>query len=299
MQDEFARLSVSGESSDRESFDRWLTRVRGDIPHVPACVAENWLYQHGVHTPYAWLPLSRLRFDLQTWDLARVLKIDEGVDPLWCLSWSEGLGTESLRRESRLGQYMLSHGTWPVPIIVLDNAGGIQSPHGAPIARWHLVEGHMRSAYMDHLAKSGQAQAQHQVWVATVVDGPDDGDGDYSEGRDRQHIREAVRSLATGQSDLRARLLHVCRYNLRNLQEGDIPRHRGARSRFAEIRRRLYKLRDQPSNDFDLDEAESTALMLVEVLDIIEELSHDSEINRLRKERDSLRAEVAQLKSRS
>lgn len=44
---------------------------------------------------------------------------------------------------------MLEHGTWPVPIIVLDNAAGICTPDDEPMARWHLFEGHMRSAYLD------------------------------------------------------------------------------------------------------------------------------------------------------
>jgi hypothetical protein len=105
---------------------------------------------------------------LQDWDLARVLTIGEGVEPVWSPSWSDGLGTERFRRESWLGRYMLTHGTWPAPIIVLDNQGTLSPPERVSLARWHLIEGHMRSAYIDYLAKTGQALARHQVWVTTV-----------------------------------------------------------------------------------------------------------------------------------
>lgn len=169
MWEEFDQLSVSGQGEDREPFDRWYERVREEIPHVPPCVAEHWLYRHESRTPYTWLPLGRLRFEQQTWDLARVLKIGEGVEPNWSPSWSEELGHVSWRRETELGEYMLAHGTWPFPIIVLDNDGAVQPPQGCELARWHLIEGHMRSAYMDHLAKTQQAKPQHQVWVATIA----------------------------------------------------------------------------------------------------------------------------------
>lgn len=101
MWEEFDRLSVSGEGEVREPFDRWFARVREDIPHVPACVAQHWLYEHESNTPYTWLPLSRLRFDRQTWALAQILKIGEGIEPQWCAGWSDALEADPIHRMAR------------------------------------------------------------------------------------------------------------------------------------------------------------------------------------------------------
>lgn len=297
MWEEFDQLSVSGEGEDREPFDRWHVRVREEIPHVPPCVAEHWLYRHGNCTPYTWLPLGRLRFEQQTWDLATVLKIGEGVEPNWSPSWSEELGHSPLRRESWLGEYMLTHGTWPVPIIVFDNDGSVQPPHGLELARWHLIEGHMRSAYMDHLAQTQQAKPHHRIWVVTIApEEPAEPEG-WSTKRGQQYFREAVRDLATGQGLLQERLSETCR-NFRTVLPQEIPRQHGARLRFVEVLRRMSRFRDLPPGTFNDKEARAIAIMIFEVREILEGLDRDLEVNGLRAEREKLRAEVATLRAK-
>lgn len=298
-EEEFDQLSVSGEGETCEPFERWHDRVREEIPHVPACVAEHWLYRHGSGTPYTWLPLSRLRFQLQTWDLAQVQQIGEGIEPRWCPGWSDALGTDRHRRESSLGQYMLEHGTWPVPIIVLDNAAGICAPDDEPMARWHLIESHMRSAYIDHLAKTQKAQSHHQVWVATMVDAdeseePNEEDN-FSLASGQDYFRSAVRDMATGLGSLQTRIRQEYR-SLMRLMLDEIPRQQGARSRFAELHRRMDRLHDLPAEAFTDQEASSIAVMIVEIHDAIEQLVREEESEALRTECDSLRAEVARLK---
>lgn len=271
MHEEFDQLAVSGEGEDQEEFEQWHQRVREQIPHVPACVAEHWLCRHGIHTPYDWLPLSRMRFERETWGLARVLSIGEGVEPLWSPNWSEDLDTDPNHYESELGQYMLANGTWPVPIIVLDNEAGLQSPDGEPLARWHLIEGHMRSAYMDHLAKTGQAKETHQVWVTTIVDdeGPvtiDEDMGSFARGH--QYFRAAIRGMATGCGTLQERIQQACR-RFASLIPRDIPQLHGARSRFAEILRRME--RHRLGNELSDQEARYIAIMIIEIHDTIAE----------------------------
>lgn len=282
MFEEFDRLSVSGEGEDQEAFEQWHQRVREQIPHVPACVAEHWLYRHGIHTPYCWLPLGRMRFKQETWDLARVLKIGEGVEPLWSPGWGEELEKDRHHYESDLGQYMLTNGTWPVPIIVLDNEVGLRNPDDQALARWHLIEGHMRSAYLDHLAKTGQAQGTHQVWVATVIDREGlaaIGEDKSSFTRGNQHFRDAVRSMATGFGTLPGRIQRAYRC-FSSLLPRDVPQLHGARSRFIEIGRRMERLRDRPENEFTDQEARYIAIMIIEIQDTILELDRDAEVAR-------------------
>ncbi len=282
MHEEFDRLSVSGEGEDQEEFEQWHQRVREQIPHVPACVAEHWLYRHGIHTPYDWLPLSRMRFKQETWELARILSIGEGVEPQWSPNWAEELETDPNHYESELGQYMLDSGTWPVPIIVLDNETGLQSSDDEPLARWHLIEGHMRSAYMDHLAKTGRAKETHQVWVTTIIDqeGPATIDEDKSSfTRGHQYFREAVRSMATGFGTLQDRTHRSYRCFM-SLLPSDIPQLHGARSRFIEIIRRMERLRDRLGNEFTDQEARYIAIMMIEIHDTIAERHRDAEVAR-------------------
>ena len=154
-----------------EPFDVWHPRVMHRIPHVPPCVAENWLHRHWGLSPYYWLPLARLRFEKQRWANAKVLGIGEGLEPRWSPGWGEELGRQgSVHNQMWLGRYMLEHRTWPAPIIVLDNSAGLVDPFGERLARFHLIEGHMRSAFHHHLATHGLARDEHEVWLTAIAE---------------------------------------------------------------------------------------------------------------------------------
>ncbi len=163
-------LRPTGDGFRREPFERWFARVQSNIQHVPKCVAEQWLHRHWGYSPYHWLPIADLRFQRQAWGHDAILRIGEGEEPRWSPCWPEQLGVVgSTWAEMWLGKHMVAHGTWPVPIIVLDNVDGLKCPFGEPLARIHLIEGHMRSAFIHHLIKTGKAKVDHDVWVATLT----------------------------------------------------------------------------------------------------------------------------------
>jgi hypothetical protein len=166
-------LAPQGEEALPEGFERWHQRVRAEIPDVPECVARNWLHRHWDQTPYDWLPLLRMRFEKQRWNNATILDLSEGTKRRRTLEyWSQELGREgSPHQRCWLGRYMLEHKTWPAPIIVLDNARGLADPGGVPLGLYHLIEGHMRSAFHHYLATRGLALDAHEVWVAGIVTG--------------------------------------------------------------------------------------------------------------------------------
>lgn len=166
----FEHLAPEGRGVEQEPFARWWSRVARELPHVPACVAEHWLHRNWGCSAYWWLPLDRLRFERQEWSNAEVLRIGEGEEPTWPRLWSDELGREdSVHRRSWLGWYMWKHRTWPAPILVLDNPDGLVAPDGRRLARRHLLEGRMRSAFHHHLATHGLALPRHEVWWATLA----------------------------------------------------------------------------------------------------------------------------------
>jgi len=159
------------DSGSREPFETWFQRIRDVIPHVPASVARDWLYLNWGGSPYDWLPLAQMRFEAMRCKNAEILSVGvgRGVGREAFLNWSRELGREgSHHRKIPLGQYMLEHRTWPVPILVLDSSTGLTPPPGETLARFHLVEGHMRLAFHHHLATSGQALDDHEVWLARI-----------------------------------------------------------------------------------------------------------------------------------
>ncbi len=69
------------ETVSEEPFVDWWRRVRPAIPHVPECVAEQWLHRHWGHSSYeSCLPLGRMRFELQSWPLEALEGIELSED---------------------------------------------------------------------------------------------------------------------------------------------------------------------------------------------------------------------------
>lgn len=155
--------------SPGEPFESWFARVKSQVPHLPRCVAESWVHRNWESSEYDWLPLQCLRFERHMWSVQQVLGVTEGVEPDWARPWSQGLASgDWAHAPTWLGRYMLENRTWPVPIIVLDNRAGFSGPDGEPLARHHLLEGHMRYAYFHHLVRSGDVLSKHAVWLASL-----------------------------------------------------------------------------------------------------------------------------------
>src|SRR5262245_12542937 len=107
----------------KEPFPAWHARVGHRIPHVPVNVAEHWIHRHWGHSPYEFLPLGRLRFEAQTWSLGQLRAVGFGGRG-WSGAWSEIDLTrldQPMVKGTPLARMMMTVGTWPEPVIVLDN----------------------------------------------------------------------------------------------------------------------------------------------------------------------------------
>lgn len=156
-----------------ESFDSYVKRWPKSLNNIPKLVVKTWIYRHWSQFQL-WIPLhpEKWNYELVSMPNEEVLKIDHINDwPKQFRSWGKDLIHGNHRKTTRLGRYMLEHGTTPEPIIIGKNFGGIQHPseHKHMKEPLQLIEGHMRTSYL-----IGMIQAQHEnlrehhdVWVAT------------------------------------------------------------------------------------------------------------------------------------
>jgi hypothetical protein len=117
-----------------------------------------------------------LRFDLRAFHFEAVSFSNDEVMAIghfddWFKTldfWGDDLFKDKLRRKSWLGAYMLQHGTVPAPIIVAMNAVGIEHPRGGLLKTpTHLIEGHMRLAYLRGMIRHNHPwlKNSHAVWL--------------------------------------------------------------------------------------------------------------------------------------
>jgi len=111
---------------------------------------------------------------LVPWPADRLDEILSRIDD-WDFHTTLQWGYSLLKLKTFLTGYMDEHGTWPSPIIALDNRQGlltrdpllpasVASPHG-----YLLVEGHRRHAIACAMNDSGQAVSGLEVWVMSAA----------------------------------------------------------------------------------------------------------------------------------
>lgn len=161
---------------DRESFDSYYERWPPELARIPKAVVEDWVYRHWHCFEDRWIPLAphTWSYEQSTFTNDQILAIDH------VLTWIPELDAEGVefvtgapRSKSRLGQFMLSNGTFPVPIIVAENANHVVFPQsgGAHMkAPLQLIEGHTRLACMRGMINAGHQNLrhQHQVWLVKI-----------------------------------------------------------------------------------------------------------------------------------
>lgn len=209
----------AGESlSDTEPFDEWHARVAQAMPGIPRELAEHWLYDNwgALERNVDYLSLADITATRGTLPLAQALEITVQSD------WGAiEPGTEYLdgavEAEVSLAVTMSQLGTWPVPIVVLDNDRGAAAPGRSEIGRWHLLEGHTRLTLLHGLAAAHRALPAHEVWLVRAgASRPATPAGPASPPRAPARVHdvrlkfdEAVERLAVGAGTVQQRLLGV------------------------------------------------------------------------------------------
>lgn len=161
---------------DVESFEDYYAKWPTNLEGIPKSVVEDWVYRHWHCFRSRWIGLAPHKWTYRSvlFSSAQIMTIDH------VLSWIPELDAEGVefvtgapRSKTRLGQFMLANGTFPVPIVVAENAGHIICPRSGN-ARMkeplQLIEGHTRLACLRGMINSQfpSLQTHHQVWLVNI-----------------------------------------------------------------------------------------------------------------------------------
>ena len=161
---------------DSEDFEAYYARWPRELGAIPEAIVKDWIYRHWSDFREHWIRLAphTWHYESVTIPSSEILAIDH------IGTWIPELDAEGVeyvsdapRSRTRMAQYMLKNGTFPVPILVARNAGHVVHPRSAkelmkePL---QLIEGHCRLACIRGMinAKHPQLAAEHSVWIATI-----------------------------------------------------------------------------------------------------------------------------------
>jgi hypothetical protein len=154
-----------------ESPDEYVARVGPLLPNMPADVLQQWFYEHWIQfeADYGWLGFTSLTFELAELATDQVPEADFGHEELLVsrTGFFERKSPFTPRME-RVWRYMSEHGTWPRPVIVLENSrGSVPFPFGGGHGRpYHLIEGHNRVSCFRAFRRQGRhLAARHHMWL--------------------------------------------------------------------------------------------------------------------------------------
>ena len=156
-------------------FEEWWPSVSERFPRVPKQVAKDWLHRHWSHSPFGWLPSPAYYFELVSWPTEGLKRIRTGwsnfaAKPDEALAHGKFLVEEHHREWGfDLVQFMIDHGTFPVPPVAMDNNDGhLSFLRGAPRPYpegYLLIEGHLRFNIATYLAAQGRLLSQVPFWL--------------------------------------------------------------------------------------------------------------------------------------
>ena len=157
-----------------ETEQAFIERMRSSLlPNLPTNVLSQWLYRHREHALYSSLGYENLLFEEhpEEWYTEDVpLETCGAFEAIQSYAAWYDQHVETMNYEW-LCKYMTEHGTWPEPIIMLDNRDGIrlEAEAGSEAGRpYHLLEGHRRLGFFLALKRRHALAATHKVWVAVL-----------------------------------------------------------------------------------------------------------------------------------
>ncbi len=151
-----------------EKDERYRRRLGELLPEFPAQVVAAWFVRHGpsAFSEHGWLDYRRFRFHLDELPTDVLTREAMTSNEPAIESWATMIWTRKGFQQSLLGSFMFDNGTWPVPPVVLNNAGGLVTPKGEQLGALHLLEGHHRLAFLKGLSSSPALATRrcHEVW---------------------------------------------------------------------------------------------------------------------------------------
>lgn len=168
------------------SFSDFCKVIPKELSNFPEDVLKQWVYEHGkgdgdVIDALNLIPnLAEWRFELVDMTNADIKRIRHyPYDERLLLPKGEWWLKSGRHSAPAFFDYMLEHGTTPVPIIIAQNASGHNHPiiayrypehGGSMLDPLHLLEGNRRFALLRAMINNDVASLQdkHLVWVVTM-----------------------------------------------------------------------------------------------------------------------------------
>ena len=162
---------------DAEEFDAYYARWPDELSAIPKLIVQDWIHRHWRDFREHWIDLAphHWQYESRVFSNEEILLIDH------IGTWIRELDAEGVeyvsgapRGGTRMAKYMLTHGTFPVPILVAQGAGHVVHPRSArefmkePL---QLIEGHCRLACLRGMINANYSSlaTRHRVWVATIT----------------------------------------------------------------------------------------------------------------------------------
>lgn len=156
----------------RDEQDAYVQYAQHYLPNFPREVLLEWIGRHGYEQMRRWkhVDLRSLRFEKVEWtaaEVARLKPMPHSEDYLQI--GQNSMGACALSREGDwLAQQLLSDGTWPYPVVVIENDGTLSGPSGAVPVGKVLVEGHRRVSLLLNTPQD-MLKGTHTVWLARSI----------------------------------------------------------------------------------------------------------------------------------
>ncbi len=154
-----------------EPFEVVYPRLESVLPNFPKCVLEQWVHRHFSQfcNDYWWIEYDRLVFDKVYFSKEQIMSIGTAILETQDYWGDDFINNPEFRvKKTWLGGFMDEYKTWPKPVIVFDTCNSNIEETKKLFKPFHLLEGHMRLAYMRAFIRrriSGVKDMQ-EVWLA-------------------------------------------------------------------------------------------------------------------------------------
>lgn len=157
-----------------EETHAYIDRMQnGPLARWPSEVLIQWPYRHADQfDKYEFLGFENFSFLKECWNIEKLPGREAFDSPKFCDNFKDIERRARIRfPEDWLAKYMLEHGTWNTPIVLLKNSEGtLVHPNSDRLrSPYHLLEGHRRLSFLNGLRETGKAKSEHEVWIATVA----------------------------------------------------------------------------------------------------------------------------------
>lgn len=163
------------EYDNKESFEEFLECWPFGLNNFPEEVIEDWVYRHNEDFLRDWsnYNLDEWEFESADFSIGDILSIGhlEGEMEKCDNSGVNILNSLGSYMEHELAPYMSEHGTYPVPIIVAENAFEVQHPKSYPneymATPYQIIEGHRRLGVLRTMIERRVPEVAdtHRVWI--------------------------------------------------------------------------------------------------------------------------------------